>query len=734
MQPFNITAPEDIAKEYGGDKQRIAQAAQMGLIDPTSAVMAGMFIDRMRSAAQTEQAPQQTVAQATFAPQGPVKGGYVPQAAQMGAQMPQQMPQQMPPQQPMPQMAEGGLLMLSIPDDDYAVGGLVSFSDGGDQRRAQERALVEVLQSPNTTTEEKRMARIELDRLAKEGNRFDTGTMTEEEAKRISAAKAARALGTLDPYSLMETFTNTQQTGMAPTAQPSPDQGLDPYSLMETFTNTQRPVNPYDPSGRIGFEGNRFDTGTMTEEKAKQISAGRAEEASGLGAIIQGVSEFMPSLGGRNIPGTLASQELLEAQLRQRLDAGQEIPEPTGIEGAPSGLRQITDPAEIERLIASTQAPAAPPPAITTPAAPPPATTTPAAPSSGLRKITDPAEIERLIASTQAPAAPPPATTTPAVTPAAPPVVPEPVPQLAKQDVKSVEDYFKELSSIRPEEKGPYTQELEKMLASRGAALSDAKKEALNMALLQTGLGMLSQAGGQTALQALGTAALPATKVAADAIKEAKKEDRDLLKMGAAIEQAEGKRKDALVDAAVKRHGAERTRDATLEAARINAERETDLSRQIKILSDGAKVADRAMGRELKSNAEYARDALQVIQQQQLDVAKAGATVSAAARVSEGDKKSEADINKEIADRRANLEDSITLEREAKQRGMSKDQLIEEKLKTYEATLRGQTAAPPAQVVPLPANPTPATLKVGTVYQTARGPGRWNGKAFEAVQ
>jgi hypothetical protein len=34
MQPFNITAPEDIAKEYGGDKRRIAEAAQMGLIDP----------------------------------------------------------------------------------------------------------------------------------------------------------------------------------------------------------------------------------------------------------------------------------------------------------------------------------------------------------------------------------------------------------------------------------------------------------------------------------------------------------------------------------------------------------------------------------------------------------------------------------------------------------------------------------------------------------------------------
>jgi hypothetical protein len=75
---------------------------------------------------------------------------------------------------------------------------------------------------------------------------------------------------------------------------------------------------------------------------------------------------------------------------------------------------------------------------------------------------------------------------------------------------------------------------------------------------------------------------------------------------------------------------------------------------------------------------------------------------------------------------------------EADRLGITVAQLRERKIKAAEdaalAKLRSGTAAPPAQVVPLPANPTPATLKVGTVYQTARGPGRWNGKAFEAVQ
>ena len=62
-KPFSIQAPEDIAKECAGNKQMIAQAAQMGVVDPTAAVLAGMFIDRMRSAQVMEAAQQPTVAQ-----------------------------------------------------------------------------------------------------------------------------------------------------------------------------------------------------------------------------------------------------------------------------------------------------------------------------------------------------------------------------------------------------------------------------------------------------------------------------------------------------------------------------------------------------------------------------------------------------------------------------------------------------------------------------------------------
>jgi hypothetical protein len=131
-KPYNLQSPEQIAKDYGGNKQKIAEAMQMGIIDPTAGTLAGMFIDRMRQAAQTEAAPQQTVAQQVFAPpQMPMGLGATPQAAAMAAPAPEM---------PAMGMAGGGLTTLPIPDDmfdepdegGYAGGGLVAFADGGD--------------------------------------------------------------------------------------------------------------------------------------------------------------------------------------------------------------------------------------------------------------------------------------------------------------------------------------------------------------------------------------------------------------------------------------------------------------------------------------------------------------------------------------------------------------------------------------------------------------------------
>lgn len=168
-KPYSIQSPEDIAKEYGGNKQRIAQAMQLGVVDATAGVLAGMFIDRMRSAAQSEAAPRQTVAQQVFTPPqpqmpmgAPAGLGATPQAAAMPAPAapmaaPAAPPMAAPPMgMPAPQavpgmaaggmvgpyMARGGLSDLPVPDDmfdepsnggfddGYRGGGLVAFAQG----------------------------------------------------------------------------------------------------------------------------------------------------------------------------------------------------------------------------------------------------------------------------------------------------------------------------------------------------------------------------------------------------------------------------------------------------------------------------------------------------------------------------------------------------------------------------------------------------------------------------
>ncbi|MFZ9615179.1 MAG: D-Ala-D-Ala carboxypeptidase family metallohydrolase, partial [Fluviibacter sp.] len=109
-KPYSIQSPEQIAKDYSGNKQKIAEAMQMGIIDPTAGVLAGMFIDKMRSAQMQEQ-PQQTIAQQVMggappAPQMPEAQpsgglGAMPQAAPpMAPQDMQQMPQAAPQEAP----------------------------------------------------------------------------------------------------------------------------------------------------------------------------------------------------------------------------------------------------------------------------------------------------------------------------------------------------------------------------------------------------------------------------------------------------------------------------------------------------------------------------------------------------------------------------------------------------------------------------------------------------------
>lgn len=140
MKPMSLTSPEDIAREYGGNKKKISEAARIGLLDPTSALLAGMFIDKMRAAAAAEQSQDTTVAQDIFG------GGLQALQPQQAAPTPQPQPPQPAPQAaPQPQLAQaapptpqpmmaasGGIMHIPAGDvGNYAGGGIVAFADRG---------------------------------------------------------------------------------------------------------------------------------------------------------------------------------------------------------------------------------------------------------------------------------------------------------------------------------------------------------------------------------------------------------------------------------------------------------------------------------------------------------------------------------------------------------------------------------------------------------------------------
>jgi hypothetical protein len=134
-----IDVIKDLALKYS--KPQLGRMAQLGMIEPQKAMMAGMMRDRI--AKEDAKPPTSTVAQDVLGLQPPQQQ---PQPQQMGMpQMAQAQPQQapqpqmgMPPQPEQPPMdatqmaATGGLTSLPVPEQDYAGGGIVAFDDGGE--------------------------------------------------------------------------------------------------------------------------------------------------------------------------------------------------------------------------------------------------------------------------------------------------------------------------------------------------------------------------------------------------------------------------------------------------------------------------------------------------------------------------------------------------------------------------------------------------------------------------
>jgi len=119
MATADFNQARDLAIKYG-DKKVIGRMAAMGMVEPTTAVLAGMMLDRI--VANAIEPPETTVTEDVFAPPQAGLGAIAPQG--MGQPQMAQAPQQGLDQIPVPEQ------MFSQPQG-AAAGGIVAFQAGG---------------------------------------------------------------------------------------------------------------------------------------------------------------------------------------------------------------------------------------------------------------------------------------------------------------------------------------------------------------------------------------------------------------------------------------------------------------------------------------------------------------------------------------------------------------------------------------------------------------------------
>jgi len=667
---FKITSPQDIAMEYGGNKQKIATAAKNGIISATDAVLAGMFIDRTRNAA-TEEGQSQTVADEVFAPQqsnvgaAPAAGQGVPSTQPTPA--PGVAPTPQLAQAPMPQgMAMGGMTSLNVPSAmyDYAPGGLVAFAAGdpvdadavAKELRIAEEAYKTLLENARSEREKQNATAWFKDKVAgltgEKGSRPSIAQALEEpeyNPRPSSALPEGRVTPMIDmdaimgkrtqeatgqqPWSLSTDF--IQPKFGAPGAQPRPDGGIDaviakleeeqqrlseaqlgdpapgpvPKNVRADSAEGQRriaaeqaafdlaqkraefadadpmpgPAAPkpeessafgmpsfltglFDPSERKGanlsrlerqqMEGN-VDGATLAFQERQQMTGrlpyiegpdddpmatsgntssypravmqtmiekvqrGEEERAAAAKATAMADAERKQMTG--ELPTGLSAAAMANAERKQMTGsglgatlAGQERLQMTGeLPTAKGGLGTLTGQEVIDMLgerhgtganeyfisdekIAKQAAEGSLPT------------------SEAIAKVNDVTGYGEKMNDLNA--------------------------MMYKIDdeatrQKKLEEYFK------PSEKGEFRKEMEALVRDRKGRFETARKEAFNFGLIRAGLGMLAQGGGQTALQAFGKAAAPAIDTYVKEMKDLKKEDRELLKLGLAMEQMDDKQR-----------------------------------------------------------------------------------------------------------------------------------------------------------------------------------------------
>ena len=727
MKAYSITAPEEIAKEYGGNKKKIQQAAAQGLINPTEAVMAGMFIDRMRNAAMQEQAQQPTVAEQVMNPQPqmPPQGmAAMPPAQQMPPQAQMGRPQAPQMQQPMPQQMAmgGGLDAIPYNEGSYAPGGVVSFAPGGAMSKQQLLSQLNQAYMAAGSAQERAQIKAQIDNITK------MGTVTSPGGQAVTDSRLNQDASFTGAAPLAETNLFDQLKNASPAAVPG-------EAARQARIAAANPVDTAPVEESSGFTLPGFDAylnnmrADTQDAKRLQRQVSSTDDA-GLTTIpvnIPAMSDIDMSgrdkaLAGQNVTpdaftgATVAADPLLDAVEKGKQVAGK--PSTAGVFSR-ADTSQFDDPLVLSETISEANQPiseglkslgrnvAAPfaalyDTAVGLPAAvvqntyelgkskftgetPQYVTSAPAqtalfgeepsiniprydGPQMGPQSVEaeaqakkvaaaqeqmkeDAAQAEANLYSSAMGSASPTQTSTEANIydaamndATAPVTLADQVKQandtaevlkpktVEKDDSDAAEtalkaandqadamteaakttasdDFQKQIEDLmKPAEKGEFRKEMEALVKDRGARLKSAKKEAFSMALLQAGLGMLGQGGGQTALQALGKAALPATKDYAAAVKDAKKEDRELLQLGLSMEQMDakelaatkravaqlyGKRSAAMLQAATSqannmrttaasKYGADVSAASRVEAAELAAQAQRDVTGALK--------------------------------------------------------------------------------------------------------------------------------------------------------
>jgi hypothetical protein len=156
--------------------------------------------------------------------------------------------------------------------------------------------------------------------------------------------------------------------------------------------------------------------------------------------------------------------------------------------------------------------------------------------------------------------------------------------------IGSLTDMFKNEEGAAAKRYREYLQNLPKQAGQR-------KSDALAMFALQTGIGMLAQPGGQTALQAAGKSANNAMKTYVEEMRDIRGLEEKALKGEVALEELQQKRADANLKIAADIYGRQLVADTSLAAAKINAGKPTDATRGINRFVDAIneKVANGEM-------------------------------------------------------------------------------------------------------------------------------------------